>query len=68
MVLISLLKLAEFQAVPRPLSFQKSQDSSFSRNRLSLSKFISLETSLIDIFFFLLETVLSRFLYFEILR
>ena len=68
MVLISLLKLAEFQAVPRPLSFQKSQDGSFSRNRLSLSKFISLETSLIDIFFFLLETVLSRFLYFEILR
>ena len=68
MVLISLLKLAEFQAVPRPLSFQKSQDGSFFRNRLSLSKFISLETSLIDIFFFLLETVLSRFLYFEILR
>ena len=68
MVLISLLKLTEFQAVPRPLSFQKSQDGSFSRNRLSLFKFISLETSLIDIFFFLLETVLSRFLYFEILR
>ena len=68
MVLISLLKLTEFQAVPRPLSFQKSQDGSFFRNRLSLSKFISLETSLIDIFFFLLETVLSRFLYFEILR
>ena len=52
MFLISLLKLAEFQAVPRPLSFQKSQDGSFSRNRLSLFKFISLETSLIDIFFF----------------